>query len=302
MADGVAAAIERCARGEVPAAVAAMEVLIEASDGTAAAGALEAAVAARDGDARQRLEAALKLVRENPDAFATVRGIIDAADHARPAATPEEGLARWAALFDRAARVSGPGSVALYSLGSEDLLRQATDELVAYLDAAGLLRADAVVLDLGCGIGRVAAAVAGRVRAVAAVDIAWGMLVEARRRTSARNVLYAQGGGRDLAFLEDRSFDLILAVDSLPYLVQCGGPLLDRHLADAARLLRPGGELLVFNWSYRGAPDLDAAEAADAARQHGFRLTMAGEQPFRLWDGRVYRLSAPSSSALRRSA
>jgi hypothetical protein len=46
--------------------------------------------------------------------------------------------------------------------------------------------------------------------------------------------------------------------------------VLARHLDEAARLLRPGGELIVFNWSYRGDIARDAAEARELGGAAGF--------------------------------
>ena len=53
------------------------------------------------------------------------------------------------------------------------------------------------------------------------------------------------------------------------------------------RALRPGGDLLVFNWSYRGDPARDEAEARATP---GFDVLRAGERPFRIWDGVGFHL------------
>jgi SAM-dependent methyltransferase len=188
--------------------------------------------------------------------------------------------------FDRAAAVSPEAGVAAYSLGNPELLRAATEELVAWLAARGLLRGD--VLDLGCGIGRVAAALAPRVDSVLGLDIAPRMIAEARRRHGA-SARFAVTDGTRLA-LPDESFDLILAVDSVPYLVQAG--VGEDHIADAARVLRPGGALAILNLSYRG-PEADQADARRWVALHGLALACAGEQPFRVWDGRAFLLLKP---------
>ena len=89
------------------------------------------------------------------------------------------------------------------------------------------------------------------------------------------------------------AFDLILAVDSFPYLVAAGGDVADRHLADAARLLRPGGALAILNLSYRGDPGLDRADAARWAAEGGWTLAADGGAPFALWDGLAFLLRRP---------
>lgn len=74
-------------------------------------------------------------------------------------------------------------------------------------------------------------------------------------------------------------------MDSFPYLVRAG--VLDAQLSEIARMLRPGGDLLVFNWSYRGDEAADAAEAAGAA---GFTCLRSGERPFSIWDASGFHL------------
>ena len=76
---------------------------------------------------------------------------------------------------------SPEASVALYSLGDPAILAAATEEIVAWLVAERLLPADADVLDLGCGIGRVGG-VAPRCRSVLGLDVSAGMVAEATRR------------------------------------------------------------------------------------------------------------------------
>jgi hypothetical protein len=69
-----------------------------------------------------------------------------------------------------------------------------------------------------------------------------------------------------------------------------GGGVLDRQLAEFARVLRPDGNLLVFNWSYRGDDAADIAEAHGLAARHGFTVLQAGARPFAIWDGRGFHL------------
>lgn len=204
-------------------------------------------------------------------------------DHHAHGATPSEGIARIAGFFDRAVAASPEASVALYSLGDPAILEAATAEVVDWLAAQGLLGPEHDVLDLGCGIGRVCAALAGRCRSVLGVDISAGMIEEARRRHGESATLrFAQTDGQGLGWLGDGALDLILAVDSFPYIVQARTAA--AHLADAHRVLRPGGALVLLNISYEHEHD-DATLAAEWAAAYGFGLSVAGAQPFRLWDG-----------------
>ena len=292
------AALARCARGEVPANVALMQLHAEAASAAQAEAVLVDALDAcraepsADADTAARLAAALALARNHPQAFATVKAVLGGVEHGGTAAAPDQGVAHWAALFDSAAARSAEGSVALYALGDPGLLRAATDEVVELLRRARLLGAGRDVLDIGCGIGRFEAALAAEVRSAVGIDISAAMIAAARERCAGLpNVSFAQCSGRDLSMFADASFDLVLAVDSFPYLVQSGMALAATHVGEAARVLRPGGELLILNFSYRGDPERDRADVARLARASGFTVRRAGTREFRLWDGLAFQLA-----------
>jgi SAM-dependent methyltransferase len=82
--------------------------------------------------------------------------------------------------------------------------------------------------------------------------------------------------------------DLVLAADVFPYLVQAGGELAARHIAEAGRVLKPGGTLAVLNYSYRGDLELDRRELAEAARQAAFTNVEEPHPTFGHWDGSVF--------------
>src|SRR5437588_140869 len=81
----------------------------------------------------------------------------------RHLATPEEWIETARRFFDRAVRRNEEASVAAHSLGDPRLLAQATREIVELLDRWGVLGADRRTLEIGCGIGRLQAALAPRV-------------------------------------------------------------------------------------------------------------------------------------------
>ena len=82
----------------------------------------------------------------------------------------------------------------------------------------------------------------------------------------------------------------MLAVDSFPYLFAADPAIAARHVSDAARLLRPGGALLILNFSYRGNSDADRADVAWLASEHRFVLERAGTRELSLWDGVTFLL------------
>lgn len=294
--DGMRAAVDGCASGEVAGNVALMRMLVEATDAAEVEGALEACIAglARGPEragALRHLRQALILLRNNPQAFATVRAVIDGVEHEGRAESAEAAVARWAAVFDRAAHASPEGGVALYALGNSELLRDATAEVVARMRDWGLIGPGRAILDIGCGIGRFQEALARDVGLCVGIDISGEMIAKARARcASLPNVCFEQSSGRDLAPFGDAAFDLVLAVDSFPYIVQGGMDLAERQIHEAARVLRPGGSLLILNFSYRGYPEQDRADLRRLAAQTGLAVVREGIQPFALWDGAAFEM------------
>jgi SAM-dependent methyltransferase len=239
------------------AALIAMRALLASGSVDAASARLEAA-----GEG----EAALLLV-QHPEVGRLLAALPD-----HDAATDPAALAR---VFDRLVAASPDAAVALYSLGDPDLLAAFTAEVLERLDAWGLAGTGRRVLELGCGIGRFLAPTGA-----IGLDISPAMLAEARRRLPA--AVLVQGSGREIPFA-DASLDAILAVDSFPYIVQAG--LAAALLAEAARVLRPGGELVILNYAYGSEAELPALAAAN-----GFAILLAGARPFRRWDASAWRL------------
>lgn len=283
MADRFEAILDRFAAGELPANVALMQLLVEARSRADVEDAICRRAAGTPREAGlQRLR---QLLAENPSAFETVRAVMAEADHAGEAGGPDH----WAAVFDGLAREAPEAGVALYALGSPALLQAATAEAVDRMRAWGLLGPDRRVLEIGCGIGRLALALAPEVEHVLGLDVSGEMIAEARRRGAGiPNARFEQSSGEDLRGVANASVDLVLAADVFPYLVASGPDLASRHIAEAARVLRPGGALLILNFSYRGDPDRDRAEVAQAFAAHAFRLDRDGTRDLALWDATAF--------------
>jgi len=290
------ARLAEVASGSLPPNVALMHILMESESAEEATEILNAGrVAFSDGpEPGARLEELARLHERCPEAFATVKAVLARVVHDREPAPGINSLEALAAAFDGALSAAHQASVALYTLGSPELLKAATTEVVAALRGWGLLARDRVVLEIGCGIGRFEEALAPETRLVVGLDISAAMLAEARRRCAGLpNAAFLRTSGLDLAAFADSGFDLVLAVDSFPYLVQAGGALAARHLEEAARALRPGGDLVILNFSYRGDLDRDRADIAAVAKGR-FRTVRDGERPFRLWDGAAFHLAKPA--------
>jgi ArsR family transcriptional regulator len=118
-------------------------------------------------------------------------------------------------------------------------------------------------LDLGTGTGRMLELLAGRYRRGLGVDLSHDMLAAARAQLAERGVT-AQLRHGDLHALNLAAgrFDLVTLHQVLHYLDEPG-----RALREAARVLRPGGRLLVVDFAPH---DLEFLRAEQAHRRLGF--------------------------------
>lgn len=118
--------------------------------------------------------------------------------------------------------------------------------LASYLDALEL-PPGARVLEIGCGSGAIARVIAARegVGEVVGVDPSDVFLARARRLAEGMpNLTFAVGDGRDLSY-DDHSFDAVVCHTVLSHAL---GP--EAVLAEAGRVVVPGGRLAVFDGDY----------------------------------------------------
>lgn len=284
-------AVRDCLRGGISAPVALMRCMLSGMPAAAVIAALEVSRADAPGDTR--LTELVVLAQRQRERLALLERMVRAGSDHRPAPSAAAGVAASRAMFDRLVRISPEASVAAYSLGDPLLLEEATHEILAWLRSLGLLEGRPDVLDLGCGIGRLAAALAPHAGSVLGLDVSPGMVHAAQERCAGiAGLRFELCSGHDLAGQEDAGFDLVLAVDVFPYLVQAGLDLAERHVAEAARILRPGGSLVILNFSYRGA-ETDRSNLAHAARRAGLVVLRNGVRELSLWDGLAFWLRRP---------
>lgn len=296
--------VERCLSGEMSPAIAIAQILAGSGDVTSVVSALERAgerlsyphgVEFTASAAAKRLDAIRLLLQDVTPGCARIAAALV---HSDPTVLPPEdgapspnSIDLCRRFFDDLVQQSEEASVALYCLGNPALLKQASEEIVDVLDSWHTIHADAVVLDVGCGIGRLEELLSRRVAEVHGIDVSPGMIEVARRRCwELRNVRFSTSSGRDLSAFADNSFDLVLAVDSFPYLYGSGMPLVEQHFGDAHRVLRGDGHFVILNLSYRGDPEADRDDVNRLAHDCGFDVIACGARPFTLWDGVAFRL------------
>ena len=177
--------------------------------------------------------------------------------------------------FDRAAPTYD-AMVAL-SPGYHDQLRTAAEALVTRLPRPEPGTDSLVVLDLGCGSGASTravldawAAAGGRTDAITmqGVDASEGMVGQARAKPWPRSVeLVVSDAVAHLESLPDDSVDGVLAA----YLLR-NVPDRERLVQEVARVLRPGGAVVIHDYSVAGSV---RARAIWAAVCHGIIIPLA---------------------------
>jgi len=102
-----------------------------------------------------------------------------------------------------------------YNAGDEaQLWREGEADLLRMLASVGArLEPEDTVLDVGCGVGRLTRALAGRVAHVHGIDVSAEMLARARANLAGvANVTLHQGDGTGLAPIADASMDAVVSL------------------------------------------------------------------------------------------
>ncbi len=123
-----------------------------------------------------------------------------------------------------------------------DLRRESYGEHFVAFALAALLPAEWCVADLGCGTGEVAGELAPRVKRVIGIDRSPAMLDAARRSLAGHANVELREGTLEEIPISDASVDAALTLLVLTYV-----PDLTRALAEARRVLKPGGRLVVVD-------------------------------------------------------
>jgi ubiquinone/menaquinone biosynthesis C-methylase UbiE len=152
-----------------------------------------------------------------------------------------------------------------------------------FLDFSGTAEGERA-LDVGCGTGHLAAALAARTRTtvVDAIDIAEAYVAHARERQPHPRIRYAVGDACAIGF-PDRAFDRVLAMLVLHFV-----PRAAQAIAEMRRVARPGAVVAATVWDARGgfvanrmffdtAAALDPEAAERRAKNYTRPLTRPGE-------------------------
>lgn len=183
---------------------------------------------------------------------------------ARPApSSPEPTIGSrsdYKAVWDRQAGDPDSAKIAVAGYTDEAELRRTAARTGQILESTTGLRPDDVILEIGCGIGRVGTILAPRCKHWIGADISGKMVAHAQERLAAfDNVTVVELSTVGLAEIPDASVDLVYCTVVFMHLYEW-----DRwqYVKEAFRVLKPGGRCYFDNMAI--------------GSEHGWQMLLAG--------------------------
>lgn len=288
-------ALTRYLSGHISAEMTALELVCDTEDVDVARSMVTAAKATESGDAAQKLAALDALLTLHREGCRTIaRMLREGKDTGQRFEDPERGIQFARELFDASVASDEVLSVAMWSLGDRGILDRATHEVVTWARIAVPVQLTDRVLELGCGTGRYVNAFAEVAAQVTGLDVSPRMIDVAKKASRAK-VEWVVGSGRDLPFEAD-TFDVVLAIDSFPYVHQGGDALVREVAREVRRVLAPGGRFGILNVAYGDDPDRDARIVEGLAKENDFVIAVRAACPSKIWTVPAWVLRARNSA------
>lgn len=147
------------------------------------------------------------------------------------------------------------------------------------------------VLDVGCGPGFLLAEMADEVGStgrIVGVDVSADMLALARSRCAAKKTIELREANALSLPFADQTFDAVVSTQVYEYVVEIA-----TALKEAARVVRPGGRLLIVatDWEssvWNSSDDARTARVLEAWREHGADSRLPRSLPKRLRDAGLH--------------
>jgi ubiquinone/menaquinone biosynthesis C-methylase UbiE len=165
---------------------------------------------------------------------------------------PQPTRGDYKSTWDAASVDMDSAKLAVSGYTDEDEYARTALQNVEILEETVGVRPDDEILEIGCGVGRVGAALAPLCRRWVGADVSANMLRHARERLSAfDNVELVELNGWDLAPIQTSSLDVVYCMVVFMHLDEW-----ERYsyVREAMRVLRPGGRLYVDNFNLRSEP------------------------------------------------
>ena len=150
-------------------------------------------------------------------------------------------------VWDRLAETEDSAKQHVTGSADEDEHRATGEETKRVLEETVGIKPEDVVLEIGCGVGRVGTVVAPVCGKWIGCDVSANMIAHSRRRLRAHaNIELVETSGYDLAQISDRSVDVVYCTVVFMHLDEW-----DRYsyVLEAHRVLHPGGRIFVDNFN-----------------------------------------------------
>jgi SAM-dependent methyltransferase len=152
----------------------------------------------------------------------------------------DEGARRNAAWYVDTTLAYDAPDMERFVAGGEQIVADLLDRGAVQPTGRGL------AVEIGSGLGRVCQALADRFERVIGVDVSPEMVQRAQDLVDNPRVTFQLGDGTGLGDIAGASADLVFSFTVFQHIPKAS--IVHRYLADAARVLRPGG-VLVFQWN-----------------------------------------------------
>ena len=149
----------------------------------------------------------------------------------------------WNAVSDN----ESSAKIAVTGYTDEAEFERTSKNFLQVLEASVGVKPEDTILEIGCGVGRLARTLAPLCQRWVGADVSENMLEHARARTAdLDNVDYQALNGWDLSGIDDGSIDMVYCTVVFMHLDEW-----DRfnYICEAMRVLRPGGRLYVDNYN-----------------------------------------------------
>jgi SAM-dependent methyltransferase len=166
--------------------------------------------------------------------------------------------------WDERARENALYYIATDSADSEETFAASGEKSVQYIlsDMENLVPSKGVVLEIGCGVGRMLRPLARRFEAVYGLDVSPEMISRARvRLADLPNVRVWTSNGSDLRPVKSGEVDLVISYLVFQHIPEAS--IVEAMIRDTFRVLKPGG---IFKFQVAGRPDGEDAALAERQR------------------------------------
>lgn len=143
-------------------------------------------------------------------------------------------------LYWHLAGLIHPWEAVVEGVNDPKLLYKQGEGIVMVFKKLKLINKKTILLDIGCGVGRLEYSLARYVYKCIGVDIAPSMINLAKKNVKAKNIEFLETNGKDLQVLKNQNFDLIFSIIVFQHLPK---EIFLNYLKESKNLLKKSGKI-----------------------------------------------------------